>query len=231
MGTFPACGDGGVCPNDSCVCLGGSVCVPIDKNQDPDICGCWPGESCGQDGGRDGGQDGGRDAGRDAGTDAGTGPAVVELCNDDQVCDLIFETCATCPSDCGACDDFFLNSEIRYVDSICDFGGDGTVDECVGDNGDTAGRYNDLQQALDEAGSGFKLVLHGGNYFQTDADQYSGAGVFVLENKSSMLARPIIIVASDRNNPPVLYSCDPDTDLVFTMRMVSLAKLGPMSRA
>lgn len=143
------------------------------------------------------------------GEDAGPGaPAslVTSACDGNGTCDGT-ETCASCAADCGTCEIEDLPSQrARYVDESCANMGDGLSDECASAPGG-AGRFNELQAALDGLEAGDTLYVHPGDYWRDVTGRDSG-GVFVMAS-SGTAERPIVITARFRDQPPTVHSCDP----------------------
>jgi hypothetical protein len=122
------------------------------------------------------------------------------FCQSDGACSYP-ETCGTCPDDCGSCDVLELPSQTaRYVDQACAANGDGTTDSCAAGPGQ-AGRFNDLQAALDTLDAGHTLFVHPGDYYRVGEP-------FVVAGDGTS-AQPIVLTAADRMNPPRIHSWDP----------------------
>lgn len=126
--------------------------------------------------------------------------AQMPICNDNASC-AYPETCNTCPDECGSCDVADLTSQqAKFVDGSCAHAGDGWSDACATGAGQ-AGRFNDLQVALDSLVAGDTLYVHPGDYFRSgDAFRVQGIGT---------AASPIVITAADPTTPPVIHSWDP----------------------
>ena len=153
--------------------------------------------------------DGGPDAmmTSDAGMDAAMPPPLMtSACDSDGTCDP-GETCASCAADCGSCDVAELASQRdKFVDETCAEMGDGLTDECASSAGG-AGRFNELQAALDSLEAGDTLHVYPGDYWRDVTGRDSG-GIYTMGN-SGTADRPIVITARFRDDRPTIHSCDP----------------------
>lgn len=137
--------------------------------------------------------EGSSDTGEDPGLPSG-------ICNGDGEC-AFPESCSTCPDECGSCDVSTLEEQrAKYIDQACPNNGDGLVDSCAEGEGG-AGRFNDLQLALDSLVAGDTLYIHPGAYYREGA-QFSIQGIGTED-------APIVITAANVDDPPVLHSWDP----------------------
>jgi len=140
---------------------------------------------------------------------ADAGPLVTGWCNDNGSCDH-FESCNTCPTDCGSCDIArFTAQRARYVDISCALSGDGTVDQCAAGSGGP-GRFNELQSALDALEPGDTLFIHPGDYWRdVQPPPRDSGGIYTLTGEGTSPTTPIILTAAIPQQPPVLHSCEP----------------------
>src|SRR5262245_12599055 len=93
---------------------------------------------------------------------AGDASADYPFCNADGACAWP-ETCGTCPMECGSCDvTARTNQRAKYVDRACAEHGDGLADSCAAGPGQ-AGRFNDLQLAIESLVAGDTLYIHPGD--------------------------------------------------------------------
>jgi hypothetical protein len=126
------------------------------------------------------------------------------LCNRNGNCEWP-ETCNTC-SDCHSCDiTSYTGQRAKYIDRTCQHNGNGLADSCASSAGGT-GRYNELQAAIDSLVAGDTLYIHPGDYYRAKQDY---GNYEVRSRNSGTAARPIIITARYRDNPPVLHSTNP----------------------
>jgi hypothetical protein len=190
---------------------GGGEDTGIDDGTDPDA------DAGGDEGGDPGlDPDGQEDAAPDpdAETDADADaepdlpPPWTGVCNDDGACSGT-ETCAACPDECGSCDvETYTSQRAKYVDGACEFMGDGLTDTCAGSDG-SAGRFNELQTALESLVEGDTLYVHPGDYYrEPDPRPRDSGGIYTLE-ASGTADRPVIVTAADRADPPTIHSCSP----------------------
>jgi hypothetical protein len=149
------------------------------------------------------------------GTDGGDLPPPETLaCDDDGTCDP-GETCASCRADCGSCEIEDLPMQrAKYVDGACETMGDGLSDECAAAAGG-AGRFNELQAALDSLEAGDTLYIHPGDYWR-DVEGRDSGGIFTSE-ATGTAERPIVLTARDRADPPTIHSCNPEDPSVCPM--------------